>query len=68
MYKKILNKEVKEEEKLEISKNLTTLPEYYYLNSIYTEEFFNTHKEEKELLKKLEELKEKEKIKILKRS
>lgn len=68
LYKKILNKEVKEEEKLEISKNLTTLPEYYYLNSIYTEEFFNTHEEEKELLKKLEELKEKEKIKILKRS
>ena len=68
LYKKILNKEVKEEEKLEISKNLTTLPEYYYLNSIYTEEFFNTHEEEKELLKKLEELKEKDKIKILKRS
>lgn len=52
-------------EKLPIIPNFKKLPRDYYISSIYSEDFFNTHERERALVEQIEAIKEEEKKKAL---
>ena len=52
-------------EKLPIIPNFKKLPRDYYISSIYSEDFFNTHERERALVEQIEAIKEEEKKKAI---